>query len=155
MGSKIENERENDIQLGKLNRDDEENYDDREDAGLMADAAQRPQAPVPTTKGLNMATVADSKGLSILAYCLSSISMTVVNKYVVSGDDWNLTSLYLALQSGVCVITILICKQLGLIESLAPLEKERVKKCKSDQPPTRPNSIRFDAVQRASVLRRN
>lgn len=98
MGSKIENERENDIQLGKLNRDDEENYDDREDAGLMADAAQRPQAPVPTTKGLNMATVADSKGLSILAYCLSSISMTVVNKYVVSGDDWNLTSLYLALQ---------------------------------------------------------
>ena len=37
-------------------------------------------------------------GISILAYCLASISMTVVNKYVVSGSDWNLNFFYLAIQ---------------------------------------------------------
>ena len=37
-------------------------------------------------------------GASILAYCLSSISMTVVNKYVVSGSSWNLNFFYLAVQ---------------------------------------------------------
>lgn len=89
------------IQMDKLDRDNDEDYDDREDAGLMADSAQRPPAPAPSSsslKGLSLAAVADSKPLSILAYCLSSISMTVVNKYVVSGDEWNLTSLYLAAQ---------------------------------------------------------
>ena len=39
-----------------------------------------------------------SPGASILAYCLSSISMTVVNKYVVSGSEWNLNFFYLAVQ---------------------------------------------------------
>lgn len=39
-----------------------------------------------------------SPGASIMAYCLSSISMTVVNKYVVSGTFWNLNFLYLAIQ---------------------------------------------------------
>lgn len=39
-----------------------------------------------------------SPGASILAYCLSSISMTVVNKYVVSGSSWNLNFFYLAIQ---------------------------------------------------------
>lgn len=39
-----------------------------------------------------------SPGASIIAYCLSSISMTVVNKYVVSGSEWNLNFFYLAVQ---------------------------------------------------------
>lgn len=39
-----------------------------------------------------------SPGASILAYCISSISMTLVNKYVVSGQSWNLNFLYLAIQ---------------------------------------------------------
>jgi GDP-mannose transporter len=39
-----------------------------------------------------------SPGASILAYCLASISMTVVNKYVVSGSEWNLMFFYLAVQ---------------------------------------------------------
>jgi GDP-mannose transporter len=42
--------------------------------------------------------VEGSPGASILAYCISSISMTVVNKYVVSGEDWNLNFFYLAIQ---------------------------------------------------------
>lgn len=40
----------------------------------------------------------NSRPASILAYCLSSISMTVVNKYVVSGSSWNLNFFYLAIQ---------------------------------------------------------
>lgn len=39
-----------------------------------------------------------SPGASILAYCLASISMTVVNKFVVSGSYWNLNFFYLAIQ---------------------------------------------------------
>lgn len=41
-----------------------------------------------------------SPGASILAYCMASISMTVVNKYVVSGSSWNLNFFYLAIQVG-------------------------------------------------------
>lgn len=47
---------------------------------------------------LNINQLDNSPGLSILAYCLASISMTVVNKYVVSGSAWNLNFLYLAIQ---------------------------------------------------------
>ena len=44
------------------------------------------------------AKIDNSPPASIIAYCLSSISMTVVNKYVVSGTFWNLNFLYLAIQ---------------------------------------------------------
>lgn len=40
----------------------------------------------------------NSPVVSVLAYCLSSISMTVVNKYVVSGSSWNLNFFYLGVQ---------------------------------------------------------
>lgn len=36
--------------------------------------------------------------VSVLAYCASSISMTIVNKYVVSGQGWNLNFFYLTIQ---------------------------------------------------------
>jgi len=48
--------------------------------------------------GVSMSKLDNSPGLSILAYCISSISMTIVNKYVVSGDEWNLYFFYLAVQ---------------------------------------------------------
>lgn len=44
------------------------------------------------------AKIDNSPPASIIAYCLSSISMTVVNKYVVSGTSWNLNFFYLAIQ---------------------------------------------------------
>lgn len=44
----------------------------------------------------------NSAPISITAYCLSSISMTVVNKYVVSGTFWNLNFFYLAVQVSRC-----------------------------------------------------
>ncbi|EKJ79476.1 hypothetical protein NXS19_003369 [Fusarium pseudograminearum] len=83
---------------------------------------------LPAQPGGFMATVENSGPFSILAYCLSSISMTVVNKYVVSGSSWNLTFFYLAVQSIVCIAAITACKQLGMIKSLAPLEMDRIKK---------------------------
>jgi GDP-mannose transporter len=45
-----------------------------------------------------LSKIDNSPGASIMAYCVSSISMTVVNKYVVSGRDWNLNFFYLAVQ---------------------------------------------------------
>ena len=44
------------------------------------------------------ASLANSAPLSIMAYCFASISMTVVNKYCVSGQQWNLNFFYLAFQ---------------------------------------------------------
>lgn len=63
-----------------------------------------------------LAKLDNSPSASVMAFCLSSISMTVVNKYVVSGDHWNLNFFYLAVQSLVCIIAILICARLGLIK---------------------------------------
>ncbi|KAL2164516.1 hypothetical protein VTH06DRAFT_3732 [Thermothelomyces fergusii] len=69
-----------------------------------------------------------SPGASILAYCLSSISMTVVNKYVVSGSEWNLNFFYLAIQSLVCTLAILVSRQTGLIKNLAPFDTNKARK---------------------------
>lgn len=58
-------------------------------------AARRGAAPAASSL---RASVEASGGASVAAYCLSSISMTLVNKYVVSGRQWNLHLLYLAIQ---------------------------------------------------------
>jgi GDP-mannose transporter len=50
---------------------------------------------------LGLSNITNSPPISILAYCLASISMTVTNKYCVSGKNWNLNFFYLAIQ--VCV----------------------------------------------------
>jgi GDP-mannose transporter len=42
--------------------------------------------------------------ISILSYCASSILMTTTNKYVLSGLDYNLNFLLLAVQVGMAVI---------------------------------------------------
>ncbi|KAH8653651.1 GDP-mannose transporter [Xylariales sp. PMI_506] len=70
----------------------------------------------------------NSPGLSILAYCFASISMTVVNKYVVSGTSWNLNLFYLAVQSIVCIATIEACRQMGMIKNLAPFDVNKAKR---------------------------
>jgi GDP-mannose transporter len=45
-----------------------------------------------------LSNITNSPPISILAYCLASISMTVTNKYCVSGANWNLNFFYLAVQ---------------------------------------------------------
>ena len=65
--------------------------------------ARSPRARSPARRShhdasAGLAQLEKSPGLSIMSYCLSSISMTVVNKYVVSGTFWNLNFFYLAVQ---------------------------------------------------------
>ncbi|CAG8974882.1 hypothetical protein HYALB_00000497 [Hymenoscyphus albidus] len=74
-----------------------------------------------------MSSITNSPPISILAYCLASISMTVTNKYCVSGANWNLNFFYLAIQSLVCIIAIIICKQVGMITNLAPFDAKKAK----------------------------
>ncbi|KAF4468009.1 GDP-mannose transporter [Fusarium albosuccineum] len=99
---------------------------DKENDSLVGRGAGTDALP-PSASGF-MAKLEHSGPFSILAYCLSSISMTVVNKYVVSGTSWNLTFFYLAVQNTVCILAITACKKFGLIQSLAPLETDRIKK---------------------------
>lgn len=91
---------------------------------FLDQSAQKEDAVAPAVSRFE-----NSPPVSIAAYCLASISMTVVNKYVVSGTEWNLHFLYLAIQAIVCIATIAMCKYIGLIKSLAPFEQERAKKC--------------------------
>ncbi|KAF2457115.1 golgi GDP-mannose transporter-like protein [Lineolata rhizophorae] len=53
--------------------------------------------------------------LAVVSYCGSSILMTVTNKYVLSGLDYNLNFFLLCVQSVVCIAAIGTCKTLGLI----------------------------------------
>jgi len=76
----------------------------------------------------SLATIDNNAPASVLAYCMASISMTVVNKYVVSGAEWNLTFFYLACQSIICTVTITTCKRAGLIKTLAPVTLDKCKK---------------------------
>ncbi|KAL2848469.1 hypothetical protein BJY01DRAFT_211822 [Aspergillus pseudoustus] len=72
-----------------------------------------PSPPQPRSSAAN--SVANNAVLSVLAYCGSSILMTVMNKYVLSGADFNLNFFLLCVQSVVCIITIQTCKAFGLI----------------------------------------
>lgn len=98
-----------------------EGYGDEKDAFI-------PPQEKSAFSNLSVSNIDNSPGLSILAYCLSSISMTVVNKYVVSGDSWNLNLFYLAVQAIVCTTAITICKKVGLIRNLAPFDPDKAKK---------------------------
>ncbi|KAI0763771.1 UDP-galactose transporter [Trametes elegans] len=51
----------------------------------------------------------------ILCYCMASILMTVVNKFVVSGTHFNMNFLLLCMQSSVCVACVYTVKKLGII----------------------------------------
>ncbi|EXX52297.1 GDP-mannose transporter [Rhizophagus irregularis] len=53
--------------------------------------------------------------LPILTYCAASILMTVTNKYVLSGYDFNMNFLLLGIQSIVCVVLLRAFKMLNLV----------------------------------------
>jgi GDP-mannose transporter len=76
----------------EMRRIDEEEVSERESFLLKP-----PQQQVDSGTGI-LSQLENNPGASVLAYCFSSISMTVVNKYVVSGSSWNLNFLYLAIQ---------------------------------------------------------
>ncbi|KAF9929359.1 GDP-mannose transporter into the lumen of the Golgi [Linnemannia zychae] len=60
-------------------------------------------------------SLANSATISILAYCTSSIVMTVTNKMVLSHFDFNMNFLLLAIQAAAAVIMLWIFKKFGLI----------------------------------------
>ncbi|KAK7679465.1 GDP-mannose transporter into the lumen of the Golgi [Cerrena zonata] len=51
----------------------------------------------------------------IVCYCIASILMTVVNKFVVSGSHFNMNFLLLCIQSSVCVSCVFVVKKAGII----------------------------------------
>ena len=64
------------------------------------DAPPRPPPPTMQQNPVAIAKVADNPLISILTYCGSSILMTVANKYVVSGTNFNLNFFLLFVQVG-------------------------------------------------------
>jgi GDP-mannose transporter len=60
--------------------------------------------------------ITSSSSLALFFYCISSISMTVLNKYVLSSHHFGLPFLLLALQSLVCVLFLSACKRLELLD---------------------------------------
>lgn len=69
------------------------------DGGKVETAYSRSPSPrMAAPTGFSLSKIDNSPGASVLGYCLASISMTVVNKYVVSGSSWNMNFLYLAIQ---------------------------------------------------------
>ena len=76
----------------------------REQESFLLKPAPHHRARVDSGIGSIFSQLENSLGAAVMAYCFSSISMTVVNKYVVSGSSWNLNFLYLAIQ--VCCATL-------------------------------------------------
>ncbi|KAE8349794.1 GDP-mannose transporter [Aspergillus coremiiformis] len=72
-------------------------------------------APPPQPRSVPSSSLSNNPILPVLAYCGSSILMTVMNKYVLSGSDFNLNFFLLCVQSVVCIIAIQTCKSCGLI----------------------------------------
>lgn len=70
-------------------------------------------------KAIATGAVKESSSISslppILCYCLASILMTVVNKFVVSGARFSMNFLLLCIQSLVCVVCVTTVKKLGII----------------------------------------
>ncbi|KAJ5812539.1 GDP-mannose transporter [Penicillium riverlandense] len=73
------------------------------------------EAPPPQPRVAPHNPISNNPALPVLAYCGSSIMMTVMNKYVLSGLDFNLNFLLLMVQSIVCIVAIQTCKSMGLI----------------------------------------
>ncbi|PWZ01083.1 putative VRG4-golgi GDP-mannose transporter [Testicularia cyperi] len=79
----------------------------REDVRLGA-KAMRAESEKPTVGVTALAPV--------LSYCAASITMTVVNKFTVSGAGFNMNLLVLLIQSTVGVTCVLIAERLGLVQ---------------------------------------
>ncbi|KAJ8094749.1 GDP-mannose transporter into the lumen of the Golgi [Marasmius tenuissimus] len=51
----------------------------------------------------------------VVCYCIASIVMTLVNKFVVSGAHFSMNFLLLCIQSSVCIASVLLVKKMGII----------------------------------------
>jgi len=73
-----------------------------------------------------LASLVNNGPVSIFSYCVSSILMTVTNKYVVNGFQFNMNFVLLLVQSIVCVLAISILKTFNII-TYRPLNKTDAK----------------------------
>ena len=73
-------------------------------------------------------SITENPVAAILAYCGSSILMTVTNKYVLSGYHFNLNFFLLIVQSVVCVVTIEVCKRMRII-NYRDFNMDEARKC--------------------------
>ncbi|KNG47897.1 gdp-mannose transporter [Stemphylium lycopersici] len=119
----MSNKRNEDLEMDSM---DKEGFSERE-SFLPKSGSQR-QDSFDASNGGVLAQLENNPGAAVLAYCFSSISMTVVNKYVVSGSSWNLNFLYLAIQAVICTAAILVLRRVGTISNLAALESAKAKK---------------------------
>ncbi|EOD46460.1 UDP-galactose transporter [Neofusicoccum parvum] len=76
---------------------------------------------------MSSAGISGNPVLPVLAYCGSSILMTVTNKYVLSGSGFNLNFFLLCVQSVVCIIAIQSLKTFKVI-SYRDFKTEEAKK---------------------------
>jgi len=68
------------------------------------------------TSGASKEIAAPSAAVSSIAcYCLASILMTLVNKFVVSGQNFSMNFLLLCIQSSVCCACVTVVKRFGII----------------------------------------
>ncbi|GAA95563.1 uncharacterized protein L969DRAFT_85250 [Mixia osmundae IAM 14324] len=65
--------------------------------------------------GVTYDHIMNHPALPVACYCLSSILMTVVNKFVLSGAHFSMNFLLLTIQSTVCIACVTVCKRLRLI----------------------------------------
>ncbi|KAK2882590.1 GDP-mannose transporter into the lumen of the Golgi [Arthroderma sp. PD_2] len=77
-------------------------------------SSYKPQPP-PQPRHSPVSSAANNAALAVICYCASSILMTVTNKYVLSGVDFNLNFFLLCVQSIICIIAVQSCKTLGFI----------------------------------------
>lgn len=84
--------------------------------------SQPPQAAPPT----GLAALVNSGPVSIFSYCVSSILMTVTNKYVVNGFNFNMNFVLLFVQSLICVVALTLLKSAGFA-NYRPLNKTDAK----------------------------
>ncbi|RYP79009.1 hypothetical protein DL769_003082 [Monosporascus sp. CRB-8-3] len=117
------NKKNGDLEMSGM---DEKEFGERK--SFLLKPAPHYRARVDSGMGSILSQLENNPGAAVLAYCFSSISMTVVNKYVVSGSSWNLNFLYLAIQAVICTAAILVLKQIGLILNLAALESGKAKR---------------------------
>lgn len=73
-----------------------------------------------------LASLVNNGPVSIFSYCVSSIVMTVTNKYVVNGFQFNMNFVLLLTQSLVCTAALAVLKTLGVI-TYRPLNKTDAK----------------------------
>lgn len=82
----------------------------------IGDDSDKPFIPTRPNAANHAAPAAPSNPLiPILAYCAASILMTVTNKYVLGGVDFNLNFFLLCIQNVVCVVAIQFCKSAKII----------------------------------------